>query len=190
MIKTLLSLLVLAMLSIKATCQPTFTDNINVNSYSQSYISEQLDILIKDANYYNRLDNIAQADFDNNQRCINQACNYYKSGDYESAIYYAKDIGYTNYVEIKNIKHFVMTTSYSYLNDVPNFTFWYKASKKKVDPVTMRAIDEIVKNNSSFAKSKNEEKRNKHKKHTNHFIALMVGIGLSVGSIYTVFTFR
>jgi hypothetical protein len=83
-----------------------------VNSYTVSgYVYNFNDILIKDASYFNRLDTIKQRKYENNKRIAEMANNYYKEKDYESALFYAKDISFTEYYHFQNIKCFLKVCS-------------------------------------------------------------------------------
>ncbi len=154
-------------------------------SESVNYLIGWLDIIIKDENYYKRQDRIAQSEFDNNMITIKKAVDYYEKGDYESAIYYGKDIRYTEYYEINNIKHLIVTTSYFQVNDIGNSKKWYAISKKRVDPETMRKIDSSISSTGMKDKiiandqAKLDEK--KQRKHRRNKRALITGVILTIG---------
>jgi hypothetical protein len=157
------------------------------SSGNSTYLFGWLNVIIGNSEYYKRLDNIAQHDFDNNMITVKKACDYYNKGDYESAIYYGRDIRYTQYYEINNIKHFIITTSYFHVNDVNNSKKWYTISKKKVDPETMRKIDAAINSTGMISKIQADEQgkidEKKRKSHRRHKSALMTGVILTATGI-------
>jgi hypothetical protein len=129
-----------------------------VNSYTVSgYVYNFNDILIKDASYFNRLDTIKQRKYENNKRIAEMANNYYKEKDYESALFYAKDISFTEYYHFQNIKCFLKVCSNARLGKKWETINAYDDAKDKADPVTMRLIkQECIDSNIDIEKIKKE----------------------------------
>jgi hypothetical protein len=156
--------------------------------YSENYIYSQLDLVIKDENYYKRQDKIAQQAFKDNLAIVKKTYEYYMKSDWQSAIYYGKDIRYTEYYEISNLKHFIITTSYFYLGDVKNSKKWYSISSKNVDPETMRSIDDAINKSGMSEKIKHEEADKIKKKHDKNKGALIGGIIATIMVPVTIIT--
>jgi hypothetical protein len=151
---------------------------------TENYISGWFSVIIKDADYYKRQDKISKQEFENNLEIVKKAKDYYDKQDWASAVYYGKRIQHTEYFEINNIKHFVVTTSYFYLNDVENSKKWYAFSQKKVDPETMRNIDSAIKSSNMDTKiQKHDSDLEQTRKHKTHKIALIAGVVASAISI-------
>lgn len=129
-----------------------------INGYTVSgYVYNFNDVLIKDASYFNRLDTIKQRKYENNKRIAEMANNYYKEKDYESALFYAKDISFTEYYHFQNIKCFLTVCSNARLGKKWETINAYDDVKEKADPVTMRLIkQECIDSNIDIEKIKKE----------------------------------
>jgi len=92
------------------------TSNLRITSRNYSTISSYSSIIIKDSEYYKRLDLIEQQKFEKEVSKLDKAYSNLVDGDYESAAFWANEI--TKYMEELGCdKNFI-------LRDCLNFNFY------------------------------------------------------------------
>jgi len=95
---------------------------------------------IRDQSYYERLDEIAQREYDRNVDELTKAFTYFDDGDYESAIYWAKKTNFIKYNWGCQV-YPLLTLSYANMKDKRNTKKWYKFVENNCgEPIRVRMV--------------------------------------------------
>jgi hypothetical protein len=76
-----------------------------------------------------------------------RAAEYYKTNDYESAIFYIKKVKDFDFIDLNNLKYVILVGSYANRKDINNTAKTFYDALKKVDPVNLRLIRAEIKPN-------------------------------------------
>lgn len=120
---------------------------ISINTYSQTkYVNiwQNTQLTIKDGDYYKRLDQIAQQQYDLKLGYINKAYEYLDAEDFESAIFWAEKItgADLDYEGMFCERQFLVGLSYANLKD-KRYKTKYNYVANHCEPIKKRALESL-----------------------------------------------
>jgi len=106
------------------------------------YIRSNSTIVVKDSEYFKRLDEINQQKFEKEVDKLDKAYSYLEANDYESAAYWASEVNYF-LDELRCDKLFILNISNAHLNG-KKYKTNYKSLKSRCEPRYYRHTEKVM----------------------------------------------